>query len=151
MRKVKGRAAVGAAIGLAGLALANGADALMVTYEWVPTTNSNPVGGVGTITLDSASITDGANFNNIAANSLVSFDYTWNNGATFSSSDPFAYTTAVSAPGWSASGGFLTTVFQIASNVAGSGTRSLDGNAYNPVFPTFGTSSNGTNTWASSS
>jgi hypothetical protein len=143
MRKVKGRAVFGAAVGLVGLVLAQGAHALTVTYEWVPGSNSpTPGGGVGTITLDSAAITDAANFSGIAANALVSFSYAWNNGATFNSSSPFSQ--SVSAPGWSASGGFLTTVFQLAKTVA-DGSFSLAGQPYNPVFPTHGNSSNNVN------
>lgn len=83
--------------------------AASVSYGWVPQSGS---GGTGMLTLNSASISDPANFSNVAFSALTALNYTFANGVSIQKSDiqffqgfPF-----------SAVGGQLTNNFQFSTN-----------------------------------
>ena len=91
------------------IAAAAPARAAIVSYGWVPQSGS---GGSGMLTLNSASITDPANFNNVAFSALTALNYTFSNGVSIQKSDiqffqgfPFASV-----------GGQLTNSFQFSKN-----------------------------------
>jgi len=137
-----------ALVASAALLVTSHANALMVSYQWVPEPNSGGIAaGSGTLTFNSASITDPDNFSSIPASALVSFSYTWQNGATFTSP---ATSVSVSAPGWSAQSGSLTTTFQLFSfgGPGGVASLALNGQPINFALPNVGNSSNNMSGWA---
>ncbi len=89
--------------------LASHARAALVSYQWVPQSGS---GGSGFLTLDSALISDPANFSGVELAGLTALQYTFGNGAGIQKSDiqffqgfPF-----------SATAGQLTNNFQFSTN-----------------------------------
>lgn len=105
------------------------ASAMTVVYSWTPDPGQ---GGSGSLTIDSPSITDPANFSGIAPGALVGLTYTWNNGATINLSSVLTN----NATGWTACAGTLITGFQITANSvpATAGTFSLS-NSAGSCFP----------------
>jgi len=105
------------------------ASAMTVVYSWTPDPGQ---GGSGTLTIDSPSIVDPANFAGVAAGALIGLTYTWNNGATIN----LASVVTNNAPSWTACAGTLITGFQITANSvpATAGTFSL-ANSAGSCFP----------------
>jgi len=98
-----------ARLALVALACWSGAGyAATVTYDWVNNAGSN---GVGSITFNSASITNPANFTNIPLTAVTALSYKWTSGA-LAKSITLTDVTFWNLPfNFSASGGFLTTQF----------------------------------------
>ena len=81
---------------------------LIAVYDWQNATGSN---GIGSLTLNSALISDSGNFSNVPLSALASLSYTWTSG-TSSKSITLANVTFWQLPyNFSAAGGFLTAQF----------------------------------------
>jgi len=93
------------------MCFAPSAPALTVTYGWVNAAGSN---GVGSITFNSAGITNPASFSGVAFTNISGLSYKWTNGSS-TRSITLSDVTFWQVPfNFSASGGFLTTQFNAA-------------------------------------